>query len=53
MEDVKASSGVQELPADASDPNLRLRDPSVTRAVTASKTAIVAIGKADSQKLIV
>jgi hypothetical protein len=41
-----------ESPADASNPNLRLKDLSVTRAVTGSKTAIVAIGNADSQKLL-
>jgi hypothetical protein len=42
--------GRQESPADASNPNLCLKDPSVTPAVTGSKTAIVAIGNADSHK---
>ena len=44
--------GWQESPADASNPNLCLKDPSLTREVTGSKTAIVAIGNADSQKLL-
>jgi hypothetical protein len=51
VEDVNASRDV-ESPADASNPNLCLKDPSLTRAVTGSKTAIVAIGNADSQKLL-
>jgi hypothetical protein len=50
MEDVKRVEWRQEPPADASKPNLRLTDPSLTRAVTGSKTAIVAIGNADIQK---
>ncbi len=38
----------QERRADASKPNLRLTDPSLMLEVAGSKTAIIAIGNADS-----